>query len=91
MDTTEDVTFEYGLLNEFDNWIWIGPNGTLELSAGSSESIELPVMVIPPFGTVDARITLDTNSLHEDFAGAPVEKVFVKGTMNSWAPVQDPG
>lgn len=84
----EDVAFEYGLLNELDNWIWVGANGLVELEAGSTDILALPSMVIPAFGDVDGRLTLDTLQLHEDFAEAPIAKVFVKGTLNSWASVQ---
>jgi len=83
-----DLLFEYGLLNEFDNWIWVGGNGILEIPEGSTEVVTIPTMVMPSFGDVDGKLTLDINALQEDFAGAPVAKVFVKGTMNSWAPVQ---
>ncbi len=83
-----DLTFEYGLLNEFNNWIWIGPNGMIEIPTGSTEIYELSATPFPPFGTVDAKLTLDINALHESMEGAPVAKVFVKGTLNSWAPVQ---
>ena len=92
----ETVEFEYGLLNEFDNWIWIGPNGIVTVEAGSTEIINLPGMSIPSFGDIDCKLTLNINEgeLNDSFTKdkngnpIPIAKVFVKGTMNSWAPVQ---
>ncbi len=84
----EDTTIEYGLLNEFDNWMWVGPNGVVDIPAGTTGRIDFPGMVIEPFGDIDLKLTLDTNALHEQFAGSAPAKVFVKGTMNMWAPVQ---
>jgi hypothetical protein len=80
--------FEYGLLNEFDNWMWVGPNGTVEVPAGSTSRFDLEGLVLPAFGDVDVRITLDVAGLHPDFSSPAPAKVFVKGTLNMWAPVQ---
>lgn len=80
--------FEYGLLNEFDNWMWIGPNGQVEVTAGSEDIYALKGLTLPPFGDIDVKLELDVNALHEDYAGVTPAKVFVKGTLNMWAPVQ---
>lgn len=84
----QDRIIEFGALNEFDNWIWVGPNGTVEIPKGSTERYELPWLTLPKHGPVDIKVVLDVAHLHSDFAGAAPAKVFVKGTMNMWAPVQ---
>lgn len=84
----DDTTIEYGALNELGNWIWIGPNGLVDVPAGSTDRYDLDGMVLPPFGDVNMRVTLDTGALHEEFAGVPPKGVFVKGTMNSWTAIQ---
>lgn len=84
----QDRIIEFGALNEFDNWIWVGPNGTVEIPQGSTERYELPWLTLPEHGPIDLKLVLDVAKLHSDFAGADPAKVFVKGTMNMWAPVQ---
>jgi hypothetical protein len=87
---TEDTTFEYGALNEESNWIWDGPNGTLTVPAGSTEVFDAGRIDFPAFGTLDMRLTIDLSKLNAEFATITAESnnVFVKGTMNSWSPVQ---
>jgi len=88
----EDKTFEYGVLNEFDRWIWIGPNGLFDVDAGSSGTLALPGLVIPGFGDIDFKVTLDTDKLHEDFSDIMDPGVsynfYLKSSANSWTPVQ---
>ena len=84
----EDTAIEYGALNEFGNWIWIGPNGLIEIPTGSTDRFDLDGMVLPPFGPVNMRLTLDTAALNEEFAGVAPKSVFVKGSMNSWTAIQ---
>jgi hypothetical protein len=82
-------SFAYGVLNEDLRWIWIGKNGGLEIAAGATGVVPVPGLSIPPFGDRDLRVALDKGALHLDFAGLDASyKVYLKGTMNSWAPVQ---
>lgn len=92
----ETTSFEYGVLNEFDRWIWIGLNGVFEVPAGSTATLTIPGLTIPAFGEVDLKISLDIHSLHPDFADiTPFDpltglgyKIYLKGSFNSWTPVQ---
>ncbi len=85
----EDRLFAYGLLNEDLRWIWVGPNGQLEVPAGQTGVVDFPGMTIAPHGTVDFRVTLDTTALHPDYEGIDGSYgIYIKGTMNSWTPVQ---
>lgn len=92
----EETTFEYGALNEFDRWIWIGPNGQFTVPKGFSDVIEVKGLVLPPFGEVDVKITLDMAALHPDFASiTPYDsktglgyRVYLKSSANSWTPVE---
>ncbi len=85
-DESFDTDFQYGAINEFDNWIWEGPNGEFNLPAGSSERIDATGYVIPAFGTYDMRVTLDLAGLNEAFLPFdPLsDRVYLKGSMNSW-------
>lgn len=86
----EPRTFAYGLLNGDLRWIWSGPNGQFEVEAGAAGVIDVPGMTIPAHGDRDFRLMLDLAGLHPDFEGVSLasHSVFVKGTMNSWTPVQ---
>lgn len=92
----EDTTFEYGALNEFDRWVWIGPNGVVTVPKGSTDTIEVPGLVLPAFGDVDLKVTLDLAALHPDFADiAPYDpgsglgyRIHLKSSANSWTPVE---
>jgi hypothetical protein len=89
-DAAEETTFEYGLINEFDNWIWVGGNGQVTVPAGSDADFAVAGLTIPPFGDIDLRVTLDTGSLHPDYASfdPTQDRLYVKGSMISWKPVQ---
>ncbi len=87
---TADTTFEYGALNEFNNWMWVGPNGTFTILQGQGGTVDVPGMKLKKFGNVDAKITLDTKALNKAYAAWNTNdyKFFVKGTLNQWTPVQ---
>ena len=86
----EDTTLQYGMLNEFDNWMWIGANGVLEVKKGATGVVAAKGMVLTAHGDVDMKVTLDTSKVHEKFAtwGQKPHKFYVKGTMNMWTPRQ---
>jgi hypothetical protein len=81
-----ETTYQYGAINEFDNWIWEGPNGEFVVPADSTEQIDADGYYIHAFGTYDLIVTLDTNQLNEGFAtfDPAVDRVYLKGSMNSW-------
>ncbi|MSP90479.1 MAG: hypothetical protein EXR79_01525 [Myxococcales bacterium] len=87
---TVATTIEYGALNEFDNWMWQGPNGALEVPAGATGVLAAKGMVLPKFGGIDVKFALDTAALHKNFAKwtPATHKFFAKGSMNQWTPVQ---
>lgn len=92
----EETTFEYGVLNEFDRWVWIGPNGVVTVPKGFTDTIEVRGLVIPAFGDVNLKVTLDLQALHPDFATIepydPVTglgyRIYLKSSANSWTPVE---
>jgi len=92
----EETTFEYGVLNEFDRWIWIGPNGVVTVPKGSQDVVELPGLTLPPFGETDLKVTLDLAVIHPDFGMvAPYDpftglgyRIYLKSSANSWTPVE---
>lgn len=98
-DPQEDTTFEYGLLNEFGTWMWVGPNGRVVVPAGSSDVVPADGMVIPPCGEADLELTIDLRALDAGFVNPddpitpwsgdtpPNRDVYVKGTMNMWTDV----
>ena len=87
---TEETTFEYGALNEFGRWIWIGPNGVLTVPAGATGRMDAGGVVFPKFGDKELKLTIDLAGLHPEFnvITAAEYDVHLKGTMNSWTPVQ---
>ncbi|MCO4763273.1 MAG: IPT/TIG domain-containing protein [Myxococcales bacterium] len=87
---TEAVTFEYGALNEFDNWMWLGTNGQLKVDKGATGIIDAKGLVLPKHGTIDLKLELDTAKLNEKFKTWTTKshKFYAKGTMNMWTPVQ---
>ena len=86
----KDTTFEYGALNEFNNWMWVGANGTFTILAGQGGTFTVPGMKLKKFGAINAMIRIDTKALHKAYAGWNTAdyKFFVKGTLNQWTPVQ---
>lgn len=88
--TSQELTLEYGALNEFDNWMWIGPNGQLKVAQGATGTLAAQGLKLPKHGDVDVKLVLDTDALAPQFAtwGLKTHKFFVKGTMNMWTPVQ---
>jgi len=87
----EETTFQYGVLNELDFWMWEGPNGTFTIPAGSTGTVHAAGLALAEFGTIDVKVTVDTNDLHPDFAYIqewPGVNVYLKGNMNMWTPVQ---
>ena len=85
-EADRDLEFQYGAINEFDNWIWEGPNGEFVLPAGGTSRLDAPGYVIPGFGTYDLIVTLDTSQLNEAFRpfDPQNQKIYLKGSMNSW-------
>lgn len=87
----EDTTFDYGVLNELDFWMWSGPNGQFSVDKGSTETVDAIGMTLDPFGTVDVKVTVDVGNLNPEFAMVDeweTVNVFVKGNLTMWAPVQ---
>ena len=87
---TKDTLFEYGTLNEFNNWMWVGPNGTFTILQGQGGVFDVPGMSLKKFGSIDAKITIDTKALNPAYKSWNTNdfKFFVKGTLNEWTPVQ---
>ncbi|MFT7622916.1 MAG: hypothetical protein ACI9WU_002091 [Myxococcota bacterium] len=86
----EGNTIEYGLLNEFASWIWVGTNGTLDVAAGATGRVDAGGVAFPKFGDREVRLELELAGLHADFATIAPDAfdIYVKGTMNSWTAVQ---
>ena len=88
--TDADTEFDYGALNEFDNWMWVGPNGKLSVPKGATGALAAKGLVLKPFGPRDLKLTLDTKALDPAFAkwSTATHKFWVKGTLNQWTAVQ---
>ena len=86
----KDYTIEYGTLDEYNHWIWQGPNGTIDIPKGSTKVYDLGTQKIAKFGNIDFKVALDMNALNEDFKSVTPDAydVYVKTSANSWAPVQ---
>ncbi|MBP7125291.1 IPT/TIG domain-containing protein [Myxococcota bacterium] len=86
----EDLTFEYGVLDELDHWIWVGPNGTFTVPRGSEAVITAAPLVFQAFGDADLKVTLDTARLAAQFGGISPDgyDIFLKSSANSWTPKQ---
>ena len=67
----QDPTFQYGVLNELDFWMWTGPNGSFDIPKGSTATFNLQGLVLEAFGNVDLKLTVDVNGLAPDFADVP--------------------
>lgn len=89
---TETVTIKYGLQIPFgdkcDNsggcWLWRGPDGTAVVNANQQTAVEVEGIALLPEGTVDLRLTLDTNNLGYSHTFAAGSTVKVKGSFNDW-------
>jgi len=86
----EDLTFEYGVLDELDHWIWVGPNGSFTVPRGSEAVITADPLVFAPFGQTDLKVTLDMARLAAQFGGISPDgyDIFLKSSANSWTPKQ---
>jgi hypothetical protein len=91
--TTGEDTYEYGAIDNTTNgWIWRAPaNGTFKVAAGATAEITAQGFALPPFGTVDVKIVVDTNALatRPQLADGGTgtwntSKVAVKGSAWSW-------
>ena len=89
-DAAKDTLFEYGLLDEDDDWIWVGRNGQFVVAAGATLDQDVKGLVIPKFGSVDFEVTVDLSSLDAAFSTITptTHNVYVKSSANSWVPVQ---
>ncbi len=86
---TGSQTYEYGLIDtayetQYGNgWIWPpGPNGQFVVNAGQTTDITAPGLVIPAFGTIDMKLTIDTNALDAAFTW---DKSIVQVKGSAWA------
>jgi hypothetical protein len=85
--------WEYGLVDHAfgDGWIWIGANGKFDVNPGATQPIPATGQTMPAFGTVDLKLTIDTNNLAAGtWTGRPVQ---VKGSAWGWVdiPIVDDG
>lgn len=80
------TNFEYGAEDGNAGWIWIGPNGTFVVQP-TSTSIDVPGLVIPAFGTIDLRLTIDTSTLAGGFDFMAGDDLTVKGSAWGWSEV----
>lgn len=84
-----DIEFEYGVINEDDNWLWEGANGKIVVKKGSTDVLRAQGLKIPRHGSIDIKIALDTNKMPNEFKLTdPATPIFLKGTMSDWAPIQ---
>ncbi len=86
-----DLEFEYGVINEDDNWLWEGKNGTVTIKKGSTDIVKAKGLVIPKHGSIDIKITLNLKQLPKEFALDDIQNpppIFIKGTMTNWGHIQ---
>ncbi len=87
----EDKTFNYGVLNELDFWMWEGANGEFTTKKGNTDLIEAKPLVLAPFGNIDFKVTVDVNNLNPAFdyvTEFSAVNVYLKGSVNMWTPLQ---
>jgi hypothetical protein len=91
-----NVTVGYGLQDNVyqtkygNGWNWPkADNGAFVVFAGQTADVKADGAVLPAFGTVDLRLTLDTTALTPPDGGGSwnLSKVAVKGTATTWAEV----
>jgi hypothetical protein len=82
--------YEYGLIDVTQaggGWIWRGANGTFSVPVGQTADIVAVGQIMPAFGTVDLRITIDTANLAPSPTDAGVWNtgvVVIKGSSWGW-------
>ena len=86
----------YGLIDNVyqtkygNGWNWpSASNGSFVVFAGQTADINAAGAILPAFGTIDFKLTLDTNALTPPDGGGTwsLTKVAVKGTATTWAEV----
>lgn len=91
-----DQDFEYGAIRGSvagldGEWIWSGPNGSFTVPAHATGFVAAPSLVIPAFGVVDLKLTLDASGngaqLAPDYQGVAYSNVAVKGSAWGWREV----
>ncbi|MDQ3265349.1 MAG: hypothetical protein M3Y59_17115 [Myxococcota bacterium] len=85
----EAITLEYGAqtcCGATGGWVWTGSNGSVEVTPTSTGPITAEGLTLSPEGTVDLRLTLNTNALGSGHVLATPVKV--KGTFSDWAEEQ---
>lgn len=93
-DTSNDLEFEYGLINNDNHWLWEGPNGLIVVKKDAKDGTLLKadkVFTIPKHGSIDIKITIDISKLPKEFAVDDIKNappIFLKGTMSNWSHVQ---
>lgn len=90
-DADKDIEFEYGIINEDNNWIWEGANGVVTVPKGSNDVIRAKGMTIPKHGSINIKITMDTSKLAGTFKPSDPSKmpnIYIKGTMTNWGHIQ---
>ncbi len=84
-----DLVFEYGVITGSDGggdgqWIWtIHSNGTLDVPAGATGTIEAEGLTIAKWGWADLRLRLDTAKLDAAF-DVEIQLLDVKGSSWGW-------
>lgn len=87
----EATDFEYGAVRlwepgEQGEWIWSGSNGTFSVPGNATEDVAAPGLVLPAFGSIDLRLTINTSSLAAEFADFDVTRgVRVKSSGWGWS------
>jgi hypothetical protein len=97
VDNSAAVTLEYGAIRgSVDGsdgaWIWVGPNGSVNIPQGAAGPIAATGLVLPELGTVDLRLTIDLSAdganLAPAFQGADyADDATVKGSAWGWSEV----
>ncbi len=91
-----DQTFEYGAIRgsvdgSDGQWIWTGNNGQFTVPAGETGEIVATGLVIPEFGTIDWKLTLDVSgngaNLAPVFQGTSYTDVKVKSSAQGFTEI----
>lgn len=84
--------YEYGLRDATNpdtqngGWVWTGSNGSFTLNAGDTTAVTATGLTFPAHGTIDLKLTLDTNNL-DTGSTWDTSKVQVKGGAWGWKDV----